>query len=138
LKSQCGCGQRVENMGMISMSLPTSMTASFAASLLQLMSKFKQELLTRFQGTDEGEVNEYLGCEGIRDRAARTGRIVQAGYAEHVLRTFGMWDCNPVLTPLDPNVQDMLSMYCGLARSCRPSCASTDEEHCGMSLSWLT
>jgi hypothetical protein len=28
-----------------------------------------------------------------------------AGYAERVLRTFGMWDCNPVLTPLDPNVR---------------------------------
>jgi hypothetical protein len=28
------------------------------------MSKFKQELLTRFQGTDEGEVKEYLGCQG--------------------------------------------------------------------------
>ena len=43
------------------------------------MSKFKQELLTRFQGTDEGEVKEYLGCEVIRDRAARTGKMVQAG-----------------------------------------------------------
>jgi hypothetical protein len=42
------------------------------------MSKFKQELLTRFQGTDEGEVKEYLGCELIRDRAARTGKMVQA------------------------------------------------------------
>ena len=31
--------------------------------------------------------------------------MVQAGYAERVLRTFGMWDCNPVLTPLDPNVR---------------------------------
>ena len=69
------------------------------------MSKFKQELLTRFQGTDEGEVKEYLGCEVIRDRAARTGKMVQAGYAERVLRTFGMWDCNPVLTPMDPNVR---------------------------------
>jgi hypothetical protein len=55
------------------------------------MSKFKQELLTRFQGTDEGEVKEYLGCEVIRDRTARTGKLVQAGYAERVLRTFGMW-----------------------------------------------
>jgi hypothetical protein len=26
--------------------------------------------------------------------------MVQAGYAERVLRTFGMWDCNPVLTPI--------------------------------------
>jgi hypothetical protein len=31
--------------------------------------------------------------------------MVQAGYAERVLRTFGMWDCNPVLTPMDPNVR---------------------------------
>jgi hypothetical protein len=29
----------------------------------------------------------------------------KSGYAERVLRTFGMWDCNPVLTPLDPNVR---------------------------------
>ena len=67
--------------------------------------KFKQELLTGFQGTDEGEVKEYLGSEVIRDRAARTGKMVQEGYAERVLRTFGMWDCNLVLTPLDPNVR---------------------------------
>ena len=69
------------------------------------MSKFKQDLLTRFQGTDEGEVKEYLGCEVIRDREARTGKMVQAGYAERVLRTFGMWNCNPALTPLDPNTR---------------------------------
>ena len=31
--------------------------------------------------------------------------MVQEGYAERVLRTFGMWDCNLVLTPLDPNVR---------------------------------
>jgi hypothetical protein len=48
------------------------------------MSRFKQKLLTRFQGTDEGEVKEYLGGEVIRDRAARTGKMVQAGYAERV------------------------------------------------------
>jgi hypothetical protein len=41
----------------------------------------------------------------LSDRAARTGKEVQAGYAERVLRTFGMWDCNPVLTPLDPNLR---------------------------------
>ena len=28
--------------------------------------------------------------------------MVQAGYAERVLRTFGIWDCNSVLTPMDP------------------------------------
>ena len=69
------------------------------------MKRFKEEFLRRFQGTDLGEVKEYLGCEVIRDRAARTGKFVQAGYAERVLRTFGMWDCNPALTPLDPNIR---------------------------------
>jgi hypothetical protein len=34
------------------------------------MSAFKQDLLSRFVGTDEGEVTEYLGCEIIRDREA--------------------------------------------------------------------
>ena len=57
---------------------------------------FKKELLTRFIGTDEGEVTQYLGCELIRDREAKTAKLVQAGYAERVLKTFGMWYCKPV------------------------------------------
>ena len=70
-----------------------------------VMAKFKLDLFERFHGTDEGEVKEYLGCEVIRDRSARTGKLVQAGYAQRVLRTFGMWDCHPVGTPLDPNIR---------------------------------
>jgi hypothetical protein len=50
-------------------------------------------------------VTEYLGCELVRDRKARTGHLIQAGYAERVLRVFKMWECNPVATPLDPNVR---------------------------------
>ncbi len=61
-----------------------------------VMTSLKQDLLSRFVGTDEGEVTEYLGCEIIRDREDRTAKIVESGYAERVLKTFGMWDCNPV------------------------------------------
>jgi hypothetical protein len=68
-----------------------------------VMPAFKQDLLSRFVGTDEGEVTEYLGYEIIRDREARTTKIVQSDYVERVLKTFGMWDCNPVKTPLDTN-----------------------------------
>ena len=39
----------------------------------------------------------------IRDRSAKTATIVQKGYAERVLKTFGMWDCKPCATPLDAN-----------------------------------
>ena len=37
------------------------------------MGKLKQALLTRFQGTDEGEVKEYLGCEIVRAHIHRNG-----------------------------------------------------------------
>jgi hypothetical protein len=40
---------------------------------------FKKELLTRFIGTDEGEVTQYLGCELIRDRKAKAAKLVYAG-----------------------------------------------------------
>ena len=71
----------------------------------KVMSQFKAELLSRFAGTDEGEVTEYLGCELIRNRKERTGHLVQAGYAERVLRAFDMWNCHPVATPLDANTR---------------------------------
>ncbi len=58
-----------------------------------------------FRRPDEGEVTEYLGCELVKDRKARTGQLIQAGYAERVLRVINMWDCNPVATPMDPNVR---------------------------------
>jgi hypothetical protein len=58
-----------------------------------IMTTFKKEILTRFIGTDEEEVTEYLGCELIRDRSAKTVTIVQKGYTERVLKTFGMCDC---------------------------------------------
>jgi hypothetical protein len=46
------------------------------------MAEFKAHMLERFIGTDEGEVTEYLGCEHVRDRKARTGQLIQAGYVE--------------------------------------------------------
>jgi hypothetical protein len=70
-----------------------------------IMAAFKKEILTRFIGTDEGEVTECLqpGCELIRNRSAKTAKLVQRGYAERVSKTFGMWDCRPCATPLDAN-----------------------------------
>jgi hypothetical protein len=45
-----------------------------------IMTAFKKEILTRFIGTYEGEVTEYLGYELIRNRSAKTATIVQKGY----------------------------------------------------------
>ncbi len=47
----------------------------------------------------------------IRDRNAKTAKLVQTGYVEQVLKTFGILGCNPVATPWDPN--NLLSKrYC--------------------------
>ena len=52
-----------------------------------------------------------ISClEALRSRAGppdtfRHPKLVQAGYAQRVLRTFGLWDCHPVGTPLDPNIR---------------------------------
>ena len=54
------------------------------------MAAVQKEILTRFIGTDEREVTEYLGCELIRDRSTKTAKIVQKGYAERVLKPCGM------------------------------------------------
>ena len=62
---------------------------------LTVMAQFKAHMLDRFIG----EVTEYLGCEIVRDRKDRTGQLIQAGYAERVLRVFNMWECNPVAMP---------------------------------------
>lgn len=68
------------------------------------LQQFKQEFLTRFEGTDEGEVTEYLGCEIERDRVAGTLKISQKTYIRRILETHGMMDANAVKTPLEPGV----------------------------------
>jgi hypothetical protein len=63
---------------------------------LMVLQQFKDDM----QGRDEGEVTQYLGCQLIRDRPNSTSCFVQTAYTERLLRTFGMWDSSPALTPL--------------------------------------
>ncbi len=72
-----------------------------ASSSLATMTKFKQAFLTRFEGTDEGPVTTYLGCELVRDRAVRKITFRQAVYAEKVLKISGAWSACLVTTPLE-------------------------------------
>eukprot|EP00961_Rhodomonas_salina_P295887 3935860-Rhodomonas_salina.1 len=61
-------------------------------------------MLVRFEGTDEGEVTEYLGCKVIRDRARSTLHLRQTAYIQKVLAYHKITDANPVKTPLEPGV----------------------------------
>ena len=65
--------------------------------------KIKDALSERFQMTDLGPCTYYLGMSVRRDRPTRSLRLHQKGYIEKVLREFNMWECKPVITPMDTN-----------------------------------
>eukprot|EP00961_Rhodomonas_salina_P092218 1240981-Rhodomonas_salina.1 len=62
---------------------------------LDTLQRFKNSFLTRFEGTDEGEVTEYLGCDIVRDRARGTLTIKQTAYIQRILAHHGMQNANP-------------------------------------------
>eukprot|EP00961_Rhodomonas_salina_P212212 2865345-Rhodomonas_salina.1 len=57
-----------------------------ACNDLHTLQHFKSSLLQRFQGTDEGEVTEYLGCKLIRDWENGSITISQAEYARKIVK----------------------------------------------------
>eukprot|EP00961_Rhodomonas_salina_P200076 2698854-Rhodomonas_salina.1 len=72
---------------------------------LKVMQQFKNDFLKRFEGTDENDVEQYLGCEVIFDREASSVTLRQKVYAERVLLLYGMWGCAPVKTQLEPGTR---------------------------------
>ena len=65
--------------------------------------EIKAALSDRWGITDLGPVKTFLGMDIKRDRATRTLTISQARYAADVLKRFGLQDCQPLRTPLDPS-----------------------------------
>ena len=53
------------------------------------LDKFSTRLLDVFDGTYEGAIHTYLGCEIERDLIAGTTTLSQRHYAEDILRTYG-------------------------------------------------
>ena len=66
---------------------------------------FRARLLNHFDGSYEGEIRTYLGCEIERDIAKGTTSLSQKHYAEEVLRTYNAWDYHPSATVLPPNLR---------------------------------
>jgi len=69
----------------------------------QVLDTFRKRLLDTFDGTYEGPLLHYFGCEIARDLVAGTTQLSQTHYAEEVLRTFGFWENLPRVTPMKPN-----------------------------------
>ncbi|KAJ9566256.1 hypothetical protein OSB04_002222 [Centaurea solstitialis] len=70
---------------------------------LNIISKFKEAMSTKFDMTDLGVLTYYLGIEVYQRNEDII--ITQTGYAKKVLKDAGMFDCNPTLVPMDPNVK---------------------------------
>ena len=76
-----------------------------AANDMELLRAEKANLSNRFEMEDLGEIHYCLGMAIERDRNAKVLMIHQKSYLKNVLKRFGMEDCKPISTPMDPNVK---------------------------------
>lgn len=65
----------------------------------------KKQIGERFDMGDEGEVHYILGMAVKRNRKDGVLTIDQHAFLSSVLKRFGMEDCKPVATPLEPNTK---------------------------------
>ena len=71
------------------------------------LSQLKGELASKFQVMDSGELTQILGMEVQRDNSDGSIRLSQVSYISRMLESVGMSNCNPIATPIDPNVKLM-------------------------------
>ena len=67
--------------------------------------KFKCDLLSRFDGRDEGPLTTYLGIDIDYNKSAGTLKISQEELILDLLDRTDLSDCNPVSTPLPPGIR---------------------------------
>eukprot|EP00961_Rhodomonas_salina_P008028 108943-Rhodomonas_salina.1 len=72
---------------------------------LTVLEQFKTDFLSRFDGTNEGAVHVYLGCEVVRDWDKGSLSLLQRGYTERVLKIYGFENATQVCTPLSPGIR---------------------------------
>ena len=75
---------------------------AIAASSIDAVSRFKNEISEFFDITDGGEISWFLNFEIRRDRASRTISINQRSYIEAMALKFGQQDAKPVYLPMLP------------------------------------
>eukprot|EP00961_Rhodomonas_salina_P023287 312990-Rhodomonas_salina.1 len=83
----------------------TPTTATPLGSSLAVLEKFKTDFLGLLDGTNEGAVHEYLGCEVVRDWEKGSLSLLQHGYTERVLKIYGFENATPARTPLSPGIR---------------------------------
>jgi len=71
----------------------------------QILDAFRVRLLDAFEGTYEGTLQHYLGCEMTHDMDKGTTYLSQTHYAKEILRTYNFWNVTSHLTPMQPNTR---------------------------------
>jgi len=56
---------------------------------------------------DLGELTQILGIEVQQDNSDGSIRLSQVSYISHMLESVRMSNCNPIATPIDPNIKLM-------------------------------
>ena len=78
---------------------------------LKAVKQLKEDLAKRYEITDLGEIESYLGIRITCDRPKKRLEIDQSGYIADVLDRFGMTDANPHNTPLPAGAEVHLIKY---------------------------
>jgi len=87
-----------------------------AARELGIVRAVKKLLLNIYEGTDKGELQDFLGMAVHRDRSTRRLYLDQSAYASKILRDAGLTEMKSKRIPLQPNQHkdppgDALSAY---------------------------
>src|SRR5712672_3174363 len=84
-------------------------------SSLEAVDRLKDQITKRYEVTDLGNIESYLGIRILRDRSKKHLTIDQSGYIKDILDCFGMIDTNPNHTPLPTGADVHLIKYDGQA-----------------------
>ena len=82
---------------------------------LRAIENLKATLANRYEMTDLGEIDSYLGVRIKRDRSIRRLDIDQSRYISEIVNRFGLADSNPARTPLPAGAETHLVKNTGEA-----------------------
>jgi hypothetical protein len=69
------------------------------------LSRLKESLMNTYKMEDLGPIQKCLGIRVTRDRKNGVLMLDQMQYIDKIMPEFGMSNCNPIGTPMVPNVQ---------------------------------
>jgi hypothetical protein len=84
---------------------------TIAGDSLKRIQELKAVLSNRYEMTDLGEIDSYLGVNITRDWSVKLLEIDQSCYIWEIVNCFGMSDANPVHTPLPSGAETHLVKY---------------------------